>query len=220
MGEPRPVRLLIFDNNGTMLDDLHLAYACSEAMFSLLRVPRQSADRFRQEGANDVSAFCLRHGVPASVTHEELDIIRRLYYSARMDQVRPRQGLGLALDRCAEFGILAAVCSAENSAMLDDLLMRFELRHRFVAVRGEARPKGPALSELIASLAVAPDEAAYVDDTVDGIRAAQEYGSQTIAFAHPTSYCFSAHLWACKPNHVVGDFAELRRLIPKLAQRS
>lgn len=215
-GKPH-LKVLMFDNNGTMLDDLHLAYGSVEEIFKLLRLPSPSKDKFRSAGTNDVAEFCLRHGAPKSVTHEELDVVRKLYYNARLEQAHYRPDLKMTLDYCISKGLKLAVCSAEVDSVLRGFLERSNFADCFAVVKSEARPKAPALMEIVYQLSFRLDEAAYIDDSVDGMLAAKEAGVRTIAFAHPTSYALPQHLWAQKPDHVVNDFAELRRLISDLA---
>ena len=207
------LKAIIFDNNGTMLDDVHLAYGSVEAIFRLLNLPCPTRDAFRRDGSNDIAGFCQQHGAPKHVTHEELDVVRKIYYDVHVAQAHYRPDLPNALGYFKTRGLKLAVCSAENDSVLKNFLTRAKLLDCFEIVRSESRPKAGALKEIVDRLGVRPDEAAHVDDTADGIAAAQSVGIRSIGFSHPTSYGLPQSLWAQKPDHVVNDFGELRRLI-------
>lgn len=215
MAKPK-LELLVFDNNGTMLDDLHLAYGSVEAIFRILQLPCPTKRQYREEVDSNIAKFCRCHGVPDHVTDERIHVVRELYYGARMDQAHFRPDLVQTLEHCASRGLSLVVCSAEIDSFLRGLLNRDGIAGRFDIVRAEAWPKTAALAEIIQSLDVRPEQAAYVDDTADGINAAREVGLRAIAFSHPTGYNSAERLWAQKPDHVVNDFTELRQLVTEL----
>ena len=228
MTEKRPERpagprlgLLIWDFNGTMLDDLAVAYGSVEYVFRLYDRPVPSKDRFRSLISSRFMEFYHGQGVPTWATAEHLNVIRQDYYLSRMPQLHFRPGLAELLKWSRSVGLKNAVCSAEITVILDTLVDRADLRRYFEpdAVRAEAWDgKSLELSKICEQLNVPRDRAAYLDDTVDGIAAAMDAEVHSIGFAHPTSWNTALRIEAARPLHIVHDFRELHTLLEVLTR--
>lgn len=215
------VRLYVFDHNGTALDDLHLAYGSVEHIFSLLGLRCPTHDQFRNEiGANFMEDFYWRHGVPKSVSADDLNVVRRLYYQVRKGRARYRPDFAPLVQDLKRRKIHVAMCSAEVPEVLHAFLQEAGYLNLIGKdmVRGGASPsKAPFLKALAEELNIPPHRAVYVDDTDDGIRAGKEAGLMTIGFTHPTGYNSSQRIHAAGPSHFVADFKELKSLSYKLS---
>jgi phosphoglycolate phosphatase-like HAD superfamily hydrolase len=215
------VRLYVFDDRGTALDDLQMGYGSVEHIFSLLGLPCPTKDQFRNEiSPNSMEGFYWRRGVPRSVSAEDLEVVRKLYYQARKGRARYRPDFAPLVQDLKRRRIRVAMCSAETPEILHAFMQEagcLELIGKAM-VRGGAFPsKTPVLKALAEELNIPPHRAAYVDDTDDGISAAREAGLVTIGFNHPTSYNSSLRIHAAKPSHVVSDFKELKALSYRLS---
>ncbi len=215
-GRMPQLEAVVFDNNGTMLDDLSVAYGSVEAIFSVLNLLCPTRDQYREEIGSKFMEFYRRHGVTEHITAEQLNVIRKLYYGAHMNQAHFRPDLVPALHHCSRLGLRLAVCSAEIRSVLKSFLDRDGIAWHFDVIRAEAWPKGEALRGVVDAMGMKPERAAYVDDTEDGIISAREAGLRTIAFAHPTGYNSAERLRNQKPDYVVNDFGELRSLLSGL----
>ena len=214
------LELLIWDFNGTMVDDLPVAYGSVEFIFRLYDRPIPSKDVFRNGIGSRFMDFYYAHGIPKWATAEHLNVIREDYYLSRLHQVRFRPGLKQLLEWSKKRGIRHAVCSAELATILNPLIDRDGLRELFepegiVAQAWSGKTK--ELRELCEKLGVRGEAAAYVDDTADGVRAAEEAGVRSIGFAHPTAWNSAQRIEAAKPVHVVHDFRQLQTLLEALA---
>jgi phosphoglycolate phosphatase-like HAD superfamily hydrolase len=215
------LELLIWDFNGVMLDDLAMACGSVEYIFRLYDKPVPSRDRYRNEISARFMEFYRGHGVPPWASTEDLNVIRRTYYLARLPQVRFRPELRSFLGWCRTRGLKLAVCSAEIKAILDALVDRDALRELFEpeGIRAEAwNGKAVELRALCERMNIAPAATAYVDDTADGVRAAAEAGVRSIGWAHPTSWNASHRIEAAKPAHIVHDFRELKMVLEALTR--
>lgn len=219
--EAHGIRLLVFDNNGTALDDLHFAYGSVEMIFSVLGLPVPTKEQYRNEIGADFMQFYWSHGVPRDITGEQLNVIRKLYYRGCQNSVRYRDDFEMLLHACVVVGMRVGMCSAEIPDVLRGCLDRAGLNVHFKSgmVRGGAWPsKTPFLMELAEWAGVPREQCAYVDDTDDGICAAQDAGYFTIGFAHPTGYNSASRIHAAKPSLVVYSFEELRGVLPNLVR--
>jgi beta-phosphoglucomutase-like phosphatase (HAD superfamily) len=219
------LELLVLDNNGTMLDDLHLAYGSVEAIFSVLGVPCPTKEQYRNEISSDFMQFYWAHGVPRDVTGDQLNGIRKLYYKMRRSTAHFRADLGPFLIHCRDVRkIKAGVCSAEIGTTLMHYLQPLIESNFFSQgadgqplIRGEAWPgKTEKLGELLEQAGVPAGRAALVDDSVEGIEQARALGMRTVAFVHGTGYNRLERLRRGKPDAMVASFAELRRTLDTL----
>lgn len=219
MTDSRPLKMLVFDNNGTALDDLHLAYASMCAIFEVLNLRGPTRDQFRNEIGSDYMEFYWRHGIPRHFTADDLNPVRRLFYRHRIGTVHYRKDFASLLAECTKVGLKVGMCSSEIVDVLKEFLSREKLLERFQPelVCGDAAPsKTPFLISMAQSQGLAPTECAYVDDSESGILAAREAGFYAIGFQNPTAYCSAERIHKAKPHTVVTTFDELRRLLPKL----
>jgi len=214
------LELLIWDFNGTMLDDQATAYGSVEYIFSLYNRPAPTRDRFRNLISGRFMEFCHDCGVPSWASADHLNVIRQDYYLARMNHVHFRPGITELITWSRTMQLKHAICSAEIKMILDTLIDRDKLRQLFEpdGIRAEAwNGKAVELREVCQRLGVACDRSAYLDDTADGITAAKEAGVLSIGFVHPTAWNTAQRIEAAKPNYVVHDFRELRILLEVLA---
>lgn len=218
MENPR-LKVFVFDNNGTGLDDLHVAFGSVEAIFAVLGLHCPNKDQYRNEISADYMQFYWGHGVPRDITGEQLNVIRKLYYKMRQTTVRYRSDFPDLLKACQDTDVRVGMCSAEIPDVLQGFLERAGLLKFFRPrmIRGGAWPsKTPVLTSMAQDMGFEPSECAYVDDTDDGITAARAAGYFAIGFAHPTGYNSAKRIYDAKPDLVVSSFIELRRKLPKL----
>jgi beta-phosphoglucomutase-like phosphatase (HAD superfamily) len=212
----KPVELVILDLNGTILDDLlPVAIPSMKNIFRTLNLQPPTEHQYRNEISSDFVGFYRKYKVPEWVTREQLNILRQLWYLQRLNELHFRPGLRGVIERLQTRGLRFALCSAEITPVMDALLTRDKLHELFGPglVRSQAWSKTEVLSEIAAVAGVSVPRAVYVDDTEDGIKAAQSIGMQTIGFVHPTAYNEAGRIHAAKPSATVRDIFELERML-------
>lgn len=120
----RPPRVVVFDFNGTLFDDLHVAYGSVQEIFRTYGVPCPTLEQYREEITSNYMEFYYDYGIPRATVDHELNAIRNRYYhkNGRSAQIRPdveRTMKTLFLDR-----IRLAIVSAESSVNLHRQLIR------------------------------------------------------------------------------------------------
>ena len=213
----KPVRLVVFDNNGTALDDLHVAYGSVCEIFRSFGLEPPSQGTYRREITADFMQFYWRHGIAPTITGDELNVIRKRYYMDHMREAQYRRDFRTFIRFLKGEDVHRGMCSAEQHAVLIDFLVGENLHHYFPpqSIVGSAWPKkAPYLKRLAEEVGVDPTYCAYVGDTVDDMEAAHEAGFQAVAFAHDTGYNSESRLRKADPTFVVHSFSELQaRLI-------
>ena len=180
------MKAVIFDNNGTLLDDLDLAFGSVAEIFNTYSLPPPTLEQYRQEITSKFMQFYYDHGFPLTTTMEELNNIRKRYYKDNAHRAKFREDVYYVLRRLEERGIKLAIVSAEIESVLMERLNEAKIRHYFgnnikAGVYGN---KEPALIQVVKDLDVNPEDAVYVDDTVDGTGAAKNVGIVPVAFGN------------------------------------
>lgn len=182
------IRQVIWDFNGTLLDDVD---ACVETVNTiLLEHARPSLTR---------DDYLARFGFPVREFYADLGIdldapgferLSRTYierYLPRLDGLRPRADALQAMRALAERRVGQSVLSAMEARLLESLLERLDLRRHVVRVRGlddfHAGSKTMLGVGLARELDVAPEEILLVGDTLHDFEVAQEIGCACLLYA-------------------------------------
>ena len=209
------VKMVIFDNNGTMFDDLPIAYGSVGAIFRHYGLLVPTLDTYRNGIQSDFTRFYRRHGFYAfpKVTGDDLNVIRRAYYLEHQGEAKYYPEVGPVLAILKKLGLILAVVSSEIPATLMESLTVAQLRDYFEVIHGGAWPKAPALQERLYQFSLMGPEAVYVDDQVDGIEAAKSLGMRTIGMVGPGAYCSPERIIAAAPTATAVNFSELTEII-------
>ncbi len=210
----KPVRFVVLDNNGTMYDDVYVAYGSVCEIFDSFALPSPSLVQYRREITADFMQFYWNHGISRTVPGDELNKIRKRYYEEHRGEARYRRDFRSFIRIIKGEDIQRGVCSAEVHEVLVTTLIGENLHHYFPPslIVGSAWPKkAPFLLKLAERVKIDHSECAYVGDTVDDIEAAREAGFQAVAFAHETGYNNEDRLKKADPDYLVRSFAELQQ---------
>jgi beta-phosphoglucomutase-like phosphatase (HAD superfamily) len=212
----RRLRLMIFDFNGTVFDDLlKLAYGSVRMIFEMLGLPNPTLEEYKAEVGTDYMRFYHNHGVPEWITADQLNVIRGLYYASRRDAAQLRPEFEPTVRELASRGVMLAICSAE----LEDIIYRYldaaNLTNLFPdwGVRCLVKDKSQILRELCDLSGVFPGEAGYVDDSFSGLTAARMAGLVPIGFDNPTGYAPSDVISSAQPSVIIHELSDLLTLI-------
>ena len=217
-----PLRALIVDHNGTMVDDSKLTYEVLQEICRICGVGVPAFDHWRRyESVIGYLRYYHDYAqLPKTIPVASYHMIRELYYGARIRSQAPfRPDLVPFLRSCQEWGVQLAVCSGELRVLLDECLSRDALRAEFEIIEGDVTDKRAMLISICERLRVPVEQAAYVDDTISGIAAADAAGLIPIAFAHHTSYSKPEQLRKeGQYEHIVSTFTELGILVEGLVK--
>ena len=131
------VRHVIWDWNGTLLDD---AWLCVEVMSGLLRarsLPPLDAARYQALFRFPVREYYRALGFDFS--RESFEIVGTEFivgYQARQHECRLQSGAFQALEALVQRGIGCSVLSASQQGRLEEQATRLGVRDRFVALLG------------------------------------------------------------------------------------
>lgn len=195
----RRIILVIVDWNGTSYNDLkNTVYPSIRHIFRSFGKKPPSLEIYRREITADFMNFYWDHGIPKDITGVHLNELRKRFFETRWHAGKLRKGFTKLLELCKDQKILTAMVSAEAGKILERRLHDFQIKHFFEEVIGDAKDKKRALLAVLDRCGIASEEAAYVDDTFDGITSAKELGIQTIGFT--AGYNSKRRIFAAKPD--------------------
>lgn len=204
-------KVAIFDWNGTLLDDITLAYRSVIEIFKRYGLAAPPLQRYREEITADFIKFYRKYGVPPHITPQEINGIRQEVFLRNWGNVRLRRGALTLLRRLDQEGLQRAVVSAEVPEVLERRMKQFKLLPHLEYVRGGAWPKERAFREAIARFEIKPDQAFHVDDTFDGLVAAKSIGLTTIGYEK--GYNSKERILAANPDFVINSITEILDIV-------
>lgn len=177
---------LVWDWNGTLLDDLSLVVLATNASLASVGGPSVTAEQHRRDFRRPVSAY-YAHVLGRPVAHDEFLTLDRAFHEAY------RAGLSTcrltldALDAMAAWRGTQSLLSMYFHHELLPAVTRHGLHRRLARVDGlrdavGGGPKAPHLRAHLAALAVPGDECVLIGDSVDDAEAAASVGASVILY--------------------------------------
>lgn len=200
-------RFVFFDWNGTLLDDLPVTYEAVQKIFWMHHLPAPSREEYRENIDSNFMAFYRARGIPDHVTPEELNSIWREHAIANWNRPTLNPFATKAVAGCRKRGIGTGIMSGEVPDILERRLAQFDIAALFDHVRGGAWPKETAFRETLEALGIDPYEAAYVDDTNEGLQTAKRLGLTTIGFTR--GYASPRQIMAADPDFIVDSLSHV-----------
>ena len=177
---------LVWDWNGTLLDDTALVVAATNATLAGLGAPAVSVDDHRRgffRPVADYYAVLLGHPVPP----EDFALLDETFHVVYRDGL---DGAGLAPDALAAISAWRGTQSLLSMFFHDDLVRLVQRRGlepllgRVDGLRAhvDGGSKAPHLAAHLAALHVAPADAVLIADTVDDADAARAVGARIVLY--------------------------------------
>ena len=184
--------IVVFDFNGTLFDDLHVAYGSAQETFRAYGLPCPTLAQYREEISADYMKFYYDHGIPRTTTDNDVNAIRNKFYETNGRNAKIRSDVWVTLCHLAYFKIFTVIVSAETETNLfRQLIKENNLQRSFDLIKAESwghRGKEEALLRVAEVFGEEPQRILYVDDTVDGLTSAKNVGVVPIAFTNSTGY--------------------------------
>ena len=212
MAMTRPLRLAVFDCDGTLVDSQHSIVACMQAAFRADGLPAPAPEAIRRVVGLPLAASC-------GVLAPELSAGRRarlaeLYKQAFTDLRATRgldeplfDGIVAALDALEAAGIVLGVATGKGRRGLALTLERHGLLHRFAtrqtADDAPGKPHPAMLEQAMAEIGARPADTVMIGDTTFDMEMAGAAGVAALGVAwgyHP-----EPELKAAGAIHVVSE---------------
>jgi phosphoglycolate phosphatase-like HAD superfamily hydrolase len=180
-------RHLVWDWNGTLLDDLPLVIAATNAVFASVGGPPITADHHRRHFRRPIASYYAQVlGRP--VDEAEFDHLNKLFH----DAYQARLPCELTLDAVEALGAWVGTQSLLSMWFHDELVLAVDghgLTGRFARIDGVRRPlpggathKAPHLARHLAALRLTGPDVVLIGDTVDDAHAAAAAGAACVLY--------------------------------------
>lgn len=213
------LKLVLFDYNGTLLDDTHLSVEANNYACLAYYRPAISFEMYRAWYQMPVATFMARAGVQIS-EQDRQEIADRFYwyYDTYFSLARLFPGVEEMLGNLRSRGIRSAILSSHLQDGLEKELNHFGLTEHFVAISGsEGRyplPKIERGRELLQRFGVSPDDVLMVGDTCADAEVARELGTKCILIPNGSQ---SESRVRALGYPVIDNITDLIETLPKIA---
>jgi phosphoglycolate phosphatase len=183
------IRHVIWDFNGTLLDDVDCCVATLNTMLAERSLPALSRQQYLERFGFPVQDFYVALGF--DFEREDFAEVSRCYIERYGERVgasaSPHAEAQSAISGVRAAAIAQSVLSAMERSLLERLLRRFDLDRHMAAVRGldhhGASSKIDLGLELQRELGAAPDELLLVGDTLHDAEAAAAIGCRCLLYS-------------------------------------
>jgi phosphoglycolate phosphatase len=186
-------RHIIWDWNGTLLDDLDYSIAVMNTLLAPRGLPLLDRTRYHALFDFPVRSYYERLGFDYSrVSFEELSVEFIRGYDARRLTCPLQQRAPEVLAAVQAAGLTQSILSAYRHESLHEIVAHFGLTPHFVRLAGldndHAHSKAELGAALVAGIGVAPREILLIGDTLHDFEVAQKLGVDCVLIAaghHP-----------------------------------
>jgi phosphoglycolate phosphatase len=179
MFEPVKVnyQVILFDWNGTLLNDLHRGYETVSALLSKHQLPNLSLEEYRNEFCFPIPKFYQKLGFNLNSFEELTSDFIHLYHQDPLPQIFPEvENILKKCQHIAQLGIL----SAYNQNRLLEYVKKVGLNDYFDFIIGieddHAIGKSHRMREFIANTSIKPEKILLLGDTLHDAEVAIENG--------------------------------------------
>lgn len=183
-----PWKYVIWDWNGTLLDDLWLALEVANGMLRRRGLPEMDTHRYREIFDFPVEHYYRRAGFDFAV--EPFSVLADEFIAGFNSQVRQcplHDGVEEVLHALRQRNVTQMVLSASRETSLHEAVRHHRLHDYFDALHGLSNhlavSKAQVGRELIARSGIDPTQALMVGDTVHDAEVAREMGVSCILIA-------------------------------------
>ena len=204
------IKLILWDWNGTLLNDMPAWYAAIRETFSAFGAQPPTLDEYFGElEGHDYWGLYSTRGITASL--EELNRVYGKTYNRAINRIALAAAARQVLKELRRRGIMCGIISAQIPELFDPLFMRLKLAPYFTYCHYPVFAKAEKIKELVASEGIALNHCLYIGDTPSDIRSAHKAGATAVAYLN--GYVPKFLVDAAKPDYTIRDLKELLTIV-------
>ena len=200
-----------FDWNGTLLDDTKLVWRIISAVFRKYKLKKISLEKLRGVGAYFYWKFYKKWGIPKHVKKRDTNPIADEYFRKYWKQTKLHPETRRCLRKLHKLGLRMLIVSGDTHDRVRRRLHQFKIKGFFEHVETGVKKKTKAFFSLTEQYDINPYKAFYVDDTLEGLRAAKQAGLTTFAFTQGLDNL--ERLKQAEPDAYINNLKELLQII-------
>jgi phosphoglycolate phosphatase-like HAD superfamily hydrolase len=208
-----PFLMGFLDWNGTIVDDVDIAYAATVYLFEQLAphaiIP--SMEEYRKEFSAAGMLECYyQRGMPRTVAPDTMYRLWSGHYKSLCGNMQLANGAQKLLCFLQQCGIPLVLVSAAPKEIVRHI-ERMKISHFFDRMCFEARDKGTLIDEILKRENVDARDAFYVGDTVDDIAQGKRAG--VVTFGYASGYNWPDLLRQAKPSYLVDSLLDVLSIV-------
>ncbi|MEU2026966.1 HAD family hydrolase [Streptomyces sp. NPDC016469] len=180
---------LVWDWNGTLLDDNTAVVGATNAAFGEVGIPPITVEQYREMYCIPIPRFYerLMGRLPTDAEWERMDGVFHRHYTAQRDACGLTAGAAELLARWQLTGRSQSIMSMYRHEELVPVVRGFGIERHFVRVDGRTGPSGGSKSEymerhLAAMDGISPRHTVVIGDAVDDAVAAAHAGAKAVLY--------------------------------------
>jgi HAD superfamily hydrolase (TIGR01549 family) len=209
-----PIKTIVFDASGTLLNDIHAVWKANSDAYAALGLGSPGTlEEFKTRFKLPTVEFHRSNGIPP-------DLLKELEKKSRECYLQYAPGVGIfpevndVLQELRRRGAILGVASNIPTVFLREHLKRFEIEGYFDTITGqedcdEQKPSPKPILITIEKLGARPQEAMYVGDMEEDIIAGKMANVVTVAIVRNESYHPRWRLERQKPDFLISSLREL-----------
>jgi phosphoglycolate phosphatase len=187
--QKRRIRNIIWDWNGTLLNDMVICIDCMNTMLNKRSLPQLSSDHYREVFTFPVREYFLQIGFDFSAEDFEIPAVEfvDLYNSKYKDVCLFPEARG-TLHHFRNQGFNQYILSAQENSLLRKLIRFYGIEEYFSAITGIsdnfAESKIEAGKQMMKELGLVPRETVMIGDTVHDYEVSEALGVSCLLISH------------------------------------
>lgn len=183
---------LVWDWNGTLLDDTHAVIQATNAAFAEVELAPITLEQYREMYTIPIPRFYERFlgRLPTEAEWERMDVIFHRYYAEQRVACGLTAGVEELLHRWQRAGRSQSLLSMYGHEQLVPVVRGYGIEPRFVRVEGRTGPSGGSKAlhmerhfEALAGVGgIAPENSVVIGDAVDDAVAAAHVGARAVLY--------------------------------------
>jgi len=204
-----PIKNIIFDLSGVLIDDVKEVYSGYMHLFRLHKIKKITLQQFKDQFILPYYIFMKKY-----LPNKKIAELKKQYYEFYNKQnykPKPFKQVKPVLEFLKKKKIKMIVLSAKRQVFVEKELQQFSLKKYFTAIYGSVKDKAKVINKILKKHKFNPKETAYVGDMVHDINAGKAGKVTTIAVL--TGYQSKKKLKNANPNYIINNLLELKKLI-------
>lgn len=202
-------KLVLFDWNGTLLDDTPIFWEAVRATFSAFGVEPPTMEEYFRELDGDYLDSYRARGITA--LREELNAVYEPYYEEHVGTVELSGGALKTLQALRDGGVMRGLVTLQKESLTRPLMKQFDIDGFFLYHAFHALKKDEAIRAILAQAGADPRDCFFVGDTPSDIRHANRAGVHSVAFVN--GHVPGDLISLADPDFAIRDMRELLHIV-------
>lgn len=202
------MKLILFDWNGTLLDDITVWYDAVQEIFRRFGKEAPTIEQYFRELEGDYLTIYTSRGIEA--TRDELNEIYEPYYQEHVNSARLVPAVRKILQELKRRGYAIWLVSGQQEQLVSPLLKKFRISSYFDGGRFHVMNKTEVIGEILKTEDISPKDCCLVGDAPSDIRHANKAGITSVAFLG--GYIPKELIIAAEPDHTIEQLQDITNL--------